>query len=103
MSERKLQYIGPDGRYIVNVPARDLTALDLENLAAAQFNTLDYAATVPDVIGVLVGCGLYALVSPTFVCDDCGKEYKTYDGYHNHVLSAHIQDEKESEDDESEV
>lgn len=88
MSSIKLKYQGK-GDYLMNVPARDLSQLDLEQIAAAAYNNLGYADTVPAVIAILTSRGLYT-EHEEYLCPDCGKAYKTWDGYSNHVMTAHV-------------
>jgi len=90
MPVNKLKFLGKDGHpFIMNVPARDLSPMDLQDLAAAQFNTLNYAATAADVCAFLIGSGLYAQ-DDLYTCPDCGKSYKTWDGYNQHVMNVHV-------------
>lgn len=94
MPVNKLRYMG-DGRYIMNIPARDLTAMDLEDIAARQYRELGYAATVDEVVAFLTTnpkAPLY-IADESYLCPDCGKEYKSWPAYNKHMITVHIEPE----------
>ena len=84
-----LKYLGKNGYpYIilkVPIPARDLNSFDLARLAYQM------ECTVDDVVSQLAtphektGNVLYTM-DTSYLCNECGKEYKTWNGYHKHML-----------------
>lgn len=84
-----LKYLGKDGYpYIilkVPIPARDLNRYDLARLAYQMECSVDdliNQLTTPNKKG---GRVLYE-IDGIYICIECGKEYKTWNGFNKHML-----------------
>lgn len=86
-----LRYKGKDGYpFIMGVPARDL---DIEDIYQASFTLNITAGELVERLSTgkqLNGGSLYER-EDIYLCIECGKEYKTWDGLHNHVLTKHTE------------
>jgi len=79
----KLTYTG-EGRYLMCVPARDLSDYDLEELSVLFDNNLE------GITNYLVESGIYQLDN-RFICSTCGRVFKSWDKLNTHELK-HIED-----------
>lgn len=97
----KLKYIAKNGAYIIMIPSRDLTDLDLETIAVRDSVEVDM------LISQLIGSGLYRQPNKTekYICAECGKSFKSWQALNKHEIR-HIKElaevtEKEEDNDNS--